>query len=154
MSPKYYINVEVTANRRAFMEKYPWAASRTIAFGVSDEHPFIATAYISARKHHLLFRQRQFQIAYLERFEKTRRSILKKGIEMNDRHAITLRINAAISAHPVSGDKHKKGLSHGGVKRWIEGIDDNPVWEEDEYGVGQPLYDPNMNQSITALHLR
>lgn len=154
MSMKYYTNVKVTANRRAFMEKYPWAASRTIAFGVSDEHPFIATAYISARKHHLLFRQRQFQIAYLERFEKTRRSILKKGIEMNDRHAITLRINAAISAHPVPGDKHKKGLSHGGVKRWIEGIDDNPVWEEDEYGVGQPLYDPNMNQSITALHLR
>lgn len=133
------------------MEKYPWAASRTIAVGVSDEHPFIAAAYKTARKHHLLFRQRQFQIAYAERFEQTRRSILKKGIEMNDRHAISLRISAAVASRPV--DKHKKGLSYGGVRRWIEGIDDNPIWEEDELGIGQRMYDAGMNQSVTALRV-
>jgi hypothetical protein len=134
------------------MEKYPWAASRTIAVGVSDEHPFIAAPYKTARKHHLLFRQRQFQIAYAERFEKARRSILKKGIELNDRHAISLRINAAVVASRPS-DKHKKGLSYGGVRRWIEGIDDNPIWEEDEMGVGQRMYDAGMNQSVTALRV-
>ena len=105
------------------MKKYTWAAARTIAVGVSDEHPFIASAYKSARKHHLLFRQRQFQVAYIERFEQTRRSILKKGIEMNDRHAIALRINAAITAHPYTNDKAKKRLSSAGVRRWIEGIE-------------------------------
>jgi hypothetical protein len=78
--------------------------------------------------------------------------MLKKNIEMNDRLAISLRINAALTGH-ITGDKHKKGLSHGGVKRWIQGIDDNPVWEEDEYRKGEPLYDANMNQSITALQL-
>jgi hypothetical protein len=142
----------VDENLRAFQAKYTWAASRTIAVGISDEHSFLATAYRSARKHHLVFRQRQFQAAFLERFEKTRRSILKKSIEMNDRHAISLRINAALMGHPT-GDKHKKGLSQGGVKRWIEGIDDNPVWEEDEYRKGEPLYDASMNQSITALQM-
>jgi hypothetical protein len=144
---------QVESNRVAFMQKYPWAASRTIAVAVSDEHPFIAEAYRSARKHHLVFRQRQFHAAYREQFEKTRRAILKKGIEMTDRNAISLRINAAISPHPFT-EKSKGRLSHGGVKRWIEGIDDNPVWEEDEYKAGQTIYDPAMNQSITALQVR
>lgn len=140
-------------NRAAFVEKYSWAAGRTIAVGVSDEHPFIATLYKSARKHHLHFRQRQFQLAYMERFERTRRSILKKSIEMNDRHAISLRISAAISAHPFTGDKNKKRLSNGGVKRWIEGIDDSPIWGE-EHRKGEHIYDPTQNQSVTALQIR
>jgi hypothetical protein len=135
------------------MEKYPWAASRTISVGVSDEHPFISNTFRSARKHHLLFRQRQFQIAYLEQFEKTRRSILKKGIEMNDRHAISLRINAAIGTLPMSLDKNKKRLSNGRVRRWIEGIDDNPLWEDDEYREGGEMYNPTMNRSVTALRI-
>jgi hypothetical protein len=141
----------VDFNRAAFVEKYPWAAGRTIAVGVSDEHPFIAAQYKSARKHHLHFRQRQFQLAYMERFERTRRSILKKGIEMNDRHAISLRISAAIAAHPFTGDKSKKRLSNGGVRRWIEGIDNNPIWEE--HGKGGYAYDPTLNQSVTALRI-
>jgi hypothetical protein len=136
------------------MGKYPWAASRTIAVAVSDEHPFITNAYRSARKHHLGFRQRQFHAAYLEQFEKTRRSILKKGIEMADRNAISLRISAAISSQSFPVDKSKKRLSNGGVKRWIEGIDDNPVWEEDEYKIGGQIYDPAMNPSVTALQVR
>jgi hypothetical protein len=135
------------------MEKYPWAAGRTIAVGVSDEHPFIAAAYKSARKHHLLFRQRQFQIAYLERLEQMRRSILKRGIEMNDRHAISLRISAAVSAHSLIGDKSKKRLSNGGVRRWIEGIDDNPIWEEDENAERVEMYNPVVSQSVTALRI-
>src|SRR5437667_11369192 len=115
------------------MEKYPWAAGRTISVAVSDEHPFITAAYKTARKHHLLFRQRQFEIAYLERLERMRRSAMKRGIEMNDRHAISLRISAAMSAHPYSGDKSTKRLSNGGVRRWIEAIGDSPIWEGDEY---------------------
>ena len=136
------------------MEKYPWAAGRTISVGVSDEHPFIAAAYKTARKHHLLFRQRQFQIAYLERIEQTRRSVLKKGIELNDRHAISLRINAAISAHPFSNDKSKKRLSNGGVRRWIEAIEDNPIWEKDESADGEQMLNPSMNRSGTAVRIR
>lgn len=134
------------------MDKYPWAASRTISVAVSDEHPFIAHAFRSARKHHLLFRQRQFQMAYVAQFEKTRRSILKKGIEMNDRHALSLRINAALGSSIPMLDKHKKRLSYGGVRRWIEGIDNNPLWEEDEYMEGR-MFDPAMNPSITALRI-
>ena len=86
----------------------------------------------------------------MEKFEKTRRSMLKKNIELNDRHAISLRIHAALTPnHPFSGEKHKKGLSVGGVRRWIEGIDDNPIWEEDE----ERIYDPNLNRSLTALQM-
>ena len=136
------------------MEKYPWAAGRTISVGVSDEHPFIAAAYKNARKHHLLFRQRQFQIAYLERIEQTRRSVLKKGIEMNDRHAISLRISAAISAHPSLNDKSKKRLSNGGVRRWIEAIEDYPTFESNESAEGGHIFNPSMNQSVTALRMR
>lgn len=135
------------------MQKYPWAAGRTISVGVSDEHPFIAAVYKTARKHHLLFRQRQFQIAYLERIEQTRQSVLKKGIEMNDRHAISLRISAAISAHPFPNDKSKKRLSNGGVRRWIEAIEDHPTLERDE-SAGGLMFNPSMNQSVTALRMR
>ena len=134
------------------MEKYPWAATRTSAVAVSDEHPFIALAFAAARKQHLRFRQQQFQSAYLERFEKTRQSILKKGIEMNDRHAISLRINAALGIGVPSTERHRKRLSYGGVRRWIEGIDDNPIWEEDEYTEGQ-MYDPIRNNSVSALRI-
>jgi len=143
---------QIESNRIEFMRKYPWAATRTIAIGVSDEHPFISAPYKAARQQHLLFRQRQYQLAFLERFEKSRRSVLKKNIEINDRHAISLRINAAISAHPFSVDKHKKRLSTGGVRRWIEGIDDNAIREE-EYGEGGNVYDPMINQSVTALRV-
>jgi hypothetical protein len=134
------------------MEKYPWAATRTSAVAVSDEHPFIAAAFTAARKQHLRFRQRQFQTAYLEQFEKTRQSILKKGIEMNDRHAISLRINAALGVGTPGSEKTRRRLSYGGVRRWIEGIDDNPIWEDDEYSEGH-MYDPVRNNSITALRI-
>ena len=137
-------------NHAAFNKKYPWAASRTITVGISDEHPFLATAYRSARKHHLIFRQKQYQAAFLQKYEKTRRSMLKKSIEINDRHALSLRIHAAITpGHPFLGEKHRKGLSTGGVRRWIEGIDDKPLWEEEE----DRMYDPNVNRSITALQM-
>ena len=140
----------MVSNRTDFMEKYPWAAGRTISVGVSDEHPFITAAYKSSRKHHLLFRQRQFQIAFMERLEQSRRSILKKGIEMNDRHAISLRINAAISTHPFAVDKSKKRLSSGGVRRWIEGLDTNRIWEEDETDEDVQAHDTAQNQSVTT----
>jgi hypothetical protein len=70
---------------------------------------------------------------------------------MNDRHAISLRISAAISAHTAPGDKSRKRLSNGGVRRWIEEIDDNPMLENDEYTEGRQLYNPTINQSLTAL---
>lgn len=76
--------------------------------------------------------------------------MLKKSIEINDRHALSLRIHAAITpGHPFLGEKHRKGLSTGGVRRWIEGIDDKPLWEEEE----DRMYDPNVNRSITALQM-
>ena len=132
------------------MTKYAWAATRTTALGVSDEHPFIAAPYKAARQQHLRFRQRQYQAAFLERFEKTRQAVIKKGIEMNDRHAISLRINAALSPHPFS-DKHRKRLSSGGVRRWIEGVEDTAKWEE--YGEGGNVYDPLRIQSVNALRV-
>ena len=141
----------MVSNRTDFMEKYPWAAGRTISVGVSDEHPFITAAYTSARKHHLLFRQRQFQIAFMERLEQSRQSILKKGIEMNDRHAISLRINAAISPHPFAVDKSKKRLSNRGVRRWIEGLDTKRIWEETESD--DQTHDTAQNQSGRAVKI-
>jgi hypothetical protein len=73
---------------------------------------------------------------------------------MNDRHAISLRINAAISAHPLPGDKAKRRLSNGGVRRWIEEIDDNQLWENGEHSEGGQLYNRTLNQSVTALQMR
>jgi hypothetical protein len=142
----------VDSNLQEFKEKYPWAASRTIAIGVSDEHPFIAGAFRCARRNHLLFRQRQFQLAYLARFEKSRRGVLKKEIEMNDRHAIALRINAAISGNTLVPERSRKRLSHRGVRQWIEGIDVGQRWEGEESGAGG-LYNTNFNSSVTALKI-
>ena len=73
---------------------------------------------------------------------------------MNDRHAISLRISAAISAHPFPNDKSKKRLSNGGVRRWIEAIEDNPILERDESADGGQMFNPSMNQSVTALWMR
>lgn len=73
---------------------------------------------------------------------------------MNDRHAISLRISAAIAAHPISADKNRKRSSNGGVWQWIEEIDDNPLWEKDEHTEGGQLYSPPLNQSVTALRIR
>jgi len=74
--------------------------------------------------------------------------MLKKSIELNDRHSLSLRIHAALTpSHHFLGDKHRKGLSIGGVRRWIEGIDDYLIWEDDEEQIDRP----NVNRSITAL---
>jgi hypothetical protein len=73
---------------------------------------------------------------------------------MNDRHAISLRINAAISAHPSLNDKSKKRLSNGGVRRWIEAIEDYPILESDKSAEGGQIFNPSMNQSVTALRMR
>jgi cysteine synthase len=86
----------------------------------------------------------------MERLEQSRRSILKKGIEMNDRHAISLRINAAISTQSFAVDKSKKRLSTGGVRRWIEGLDTNRIWEENETDEDDQAHDTAQNQSVTA----
>jgi hypothetical protein len=142
----------VESNLEEFKEKYPWAASRTIAVGVSDEHPFIAKAFHSARKNHLQFRQRQYQLAYLARFEESRRGVLKKEIEMNDRHAIALRINAAISGNTFLPERSRKRLSNRGVRQWIEGIDLGQRWEEEE-SRNTGLFNPTFNQSVTALKI-
>ena len=140
------------SNLAEFKEKYPWAASRTIAVGVSDEHPFIAKAFLNARRNHLHFRQRQYQLAFLARFEESRRGVVKKEIEMNDRHAIALRINAAISGNRMLLDTSKKRLSPRGVRQWIEGIDLGQRREEEESR--EPgLYKPAFNQSVTALRI-
>src|SRR5579859_4200523 len=138
----------MNSNSDAFKVKYPWAASRTIAVSISDEHPFIANAYRSAKKHHLVFRQKQFQTAYLEQLEKGRRSILKKNIEMNDRNAISLRISAATSTKPFLPDKHKKTLSQGGVRRWIEEIDETAILEGEELPGMPTAYDTTIKPSI------
>ena len=74
---------------------------------------------------------------------------------MNDRHAISLRINAAISTRPFTVDKSKKRLSSGGVRRWIEGLDTNRIWEESDTTDEDQTHthDTAQNQSVTAVRI-
>lgn len=71
---------------------------------------------------------------------------------MNDRHAIALRIHAAISGNTYLPERSKKRLSNRGVRKWIEGIDLGQQWEEEDLREAG-LFNPTFNQSVTALKI-